>query len=141
MDLSLQGAGMWKCVNGHTFCECHIDVTISDEEWSWEKRKGILLKWFDGWKPGEKEKLTRINSEELFEDHFSGWWREYWDEYIENVRCSCPKNFCPICSFRDVPDEDLVAYLFKEKAMSRPGFVSFLAKKFGTYDRFKEYIK
>lgn len=141
-DLGLQEAEMWQCKSGHTFCESHTDRDISDRGWSWEKKKIILLEYFKDWKKEEGEKLSRIETEELFEDHYNGWWEDYWREYYGELRYECPKDFCPLCNFSDVSDRDLIAYFLKNKGGAwRPELVEYLADRFETYDKFKEYIK
>ena len=152
-ELSISDAEMYQCVNGHTFCWDEA-LEVSKED---------LIEMITGnvWnKSSSKEKLSKIESEELM---------EYVNDFYEVSEC-----FCPICNFIVYSQSDLAKYLLKEYGVPRdevfeevkslnkrrkklydneyityvckkfdlnpPEIVESWKKRFGTYAEFEKYI-
>ena len=102
-DLGIKDAGMYQCVNGHTFC-CDEALEVSKEDLI-----KIILE--EGWNKtyiGDiltEEELNNMEREYLM--------KCYYDYY------KIPECFCPICNFIEYSESDLSEYLLKEYGVSR----------------------
>jgi len=145
-DMSISDAGMYECVNGHTFDEdyviehnnkdlikeyfnesikeCQERVRISDDPAYYIKRI-----------EEEKENLETIEKidEDEIEDEFS-------DEFSE-MRYELPSAYCPICQMKHIIDQDLISYLLKELNKKRENVEEDIRVKFDDFDTFKKNIK
>ena len=159
-DIGLSEAGMYECVNGHTFCW--------DEALKVSKEDLIKIILEEGWNKtyeGEvitEEELNNMEWEDLIEYCSDGGYYEV------------PECFCPICNFIEYSESDLSKYLLKEYGVPRDEvfaevkalnkrrkklyeneYITYVCKKFdlnpteivaswkekfGTYAKFKEYL-
>ena len=159
-DIGLSEAGMYECVNGHTFCW--------DEALKVSKEDLIKIILEEGWNKtyeGEvitEEELNNMEWEDLMEYCSDGGYYEV------------PECFCPICNFIEYSESDLSKYLLKEYGVPRDEvfaevkalnkrrkklyeneYITYVCKKFdlnpteivaswkekfGTYAKFKEYL-
>ena len=158
-DMSISEAGMYECVNGHTFC-CDEALEVS-------KKDLIKLILEEGWNKTyggdiiSEENLNNMEWEDLME--YCG------GDY------DVPECFCPICNFIEYSEYDLSKYLLKKYGISRDEvfaeikkynkrrkklyeneYITYVCKKFnlnpteivaewkekfGTYAAFKEYLR
>lgn len=163
-DISISEAGMYECVNGHTFC-WNEALEVSKED---------LIKMIleEGWNEqhyynGDKKIITEeeLNNMEI---------EDIVDDVFPEGCYSVPECFCPICNFIEYSESDLSEYLLKEYGISRDEvfaevkkynrrrkklynneYITYVCKKFdlnpteivagwkekfGTYAKFKEYL-
>jgi predicted acetyltransferase len=92
-DLVLKDAYMTQCENGHIFCNRH---TINETEIT----KEMLLEFI------EDKELSYYNNDETIES------------FMENVQENYPSYLCPVCTFKEITEEDLKSYIKKEFGIS-----------------------
>ena len=163
-DMGLSEAGMYECVNGHTFCW--------DESLKVSKEDLIKIILEEGW-----NKKTYYNSDDkvITEEELNYMEIEDLIYVIPNGYYGVPECFCPICNFIEYSESDLSKYLLKEYGISRDEvfaeikkynkrrkklyeneYITYVCKKFdlnpteivaswkdkfGTYAKFKEYLR
>ena len=168
MDMGLSEAGMYECVNGHTFCKDEalekpskeeMVKEILENEWNvrHDYRENVDV-------VTTEEELRAMDDDELF-DNFM----------VESGNYGVPESMCPICQFVEYSEYDLSAFLLKEYGVSRGEvfaevkklnkrrrklyeneYITYVCQrynlvpaelvagwkeKFGTYAKFKEYIR
>lgn len=117
-DLSMRDAEMYECENGHVFCTKH------SAEPSIEAMKEYLAD------SGYKEEFNEMSSEEI-EDAF----------YDVLDWCYVPKEMCPVCSFKNAQKKDIADYLMKTNGITEHDILTIWASQFGSYKKFKNYLK
>ena len=124
MDMGLEDAGMFQCVNNHTVCRNHLEggsLPSLEEVETIEELKAIIA----------EEKLPELTDEELAtvldnkEDVGYGY----------NV----PASWCPVCNFKHMTEEDAQMYMLTVK--SEAEYLTEWKEKFGTYEKFDEFLK
>lgn len=167
-DIGLSETGMYKCINGHVFCQDEaleipnkkeLIKMILENEWNNNKWDSDIRDYRDY----TEEELNEYNDEDLFYYFFSD-------------GCSdVPECVCPICQFVEYSENDLSRYLLKEYGIPRDEvfaeikkfnkrrkklyeneYITYVCQKFnlnpteivagwkerfGTYDAFSEYIR
>lgn len=121
MDMGLDDAQMFQCVNGHTVCLSHIEFSIPyGGDWtSIEDIKATIA----------EEKLPELTDEELVKLLQNN----------EGIEYSIPASWCPVCNFKHMTEEDAQMYLLTIK--SEEEYLAEWKEKFGTYEKFNEFIK
>lgn len=133
-DLGLSEADMMQCVNGHIFCRDealelpskeYMIKTILENEWN--KRYN--------WRTSE---TNIIPEDELIEMKEWDLWSDFYTEggYYDVDEC-----VCPICQFTTYSNTDLIKYFLKEYNLIADEIVSSWKERFGTYDKFKKWLK
>ena len=162
-DMSLSGAYMMECINGHTFC-CDEALSLPDKK---ELIKMILEnEWnkVNNERNYSEEELLKMDEDVLFNEFCSD------GGYYEVPEC-----VCPICQFIEYSESDLSAYLLKEykiprdevfaeikrfnkrrKKLYENEYITYVCKrfdlnpteivagwkeKFGTYRKFREWLR
>ena len=110
-DLCLTDAGMAECVNGHTFCECH----------------------------GGDELKAFLNVEEEIEDENGEWITN--PEYNEEAVYYVPANLCPICSFKEMNNSEMIKDIMKKSGLTREIVLAQAKADFKDYKELEAYIK
>lgn len=130
MDLSLSEVEMHECQNGHTFCDDHMKEGITLNQ----KRKIVLENEYsnDDWKKAAKE---------MSDEEFEEFWDEEEMEGEFEIRYECPPELCPICQFQTLHAPGVALYWMKKQGVDEKSMLSILKKEFGTYEKFKAYIK
>jgi hypothetical protein len=143
-DMSLSEAGMYECENGHTFCSDHM---VKDIEWLEVVKKLIsndviynkesIEKYPESTeyytKRMEEAKELLLELSEKDEDELE----ELADEY--EFRYSVPEEYCPLCSFVNVTDNDMRSYLLAKHHESHDEALKEIREKFDNYSDFKEF--
>ncbi len=118
MDLSLNDAGMYECVNGHVYCEVHGD----------EHTEEILTKAF---KALQEQKPETDKGDDEYDI----------SEAVDEARYEMPAILCPLCLFEHVADRDLLTYILKRDAQTRTAVCNEVREKFKSYEGYEEYCK
>lgn len=128
MDLCLSDINMSECVNGHTFCNNHINKDIKDL--SVEQKREILIKQnkYDE-DEDEVERIKALSDKEINEEELQ------LDDY------NYPAELCPCCTFEELSDKDMINYVEKIHNISRKEYAEQLRNKFKSYDEFTKFIK
>lgn len=166
-DIGLSEVGMYKCINGHVFCQDEA-LEIPNKK---ELIKMILEnEWNNKWDSNIKdyrdcteEELNEYDEEDLFY------------KFCSNGCYNVPECVCPICQFIEYSEFDLSKYLLKEygvlrdevfaevkkinkrrKKLYENEYITYVCQKFnlnpteivagwkerfGTYAAFSEYIR
>jgi hypothetical protein len=121
MDMCLSDAQMYECENGHTVCECHVDI-------NWEKLVRDLIsddiesnkKWTEKYPENSQTyideniakelMLSRLN--EMPEDELIDLANDY------DFESSLPQKFCPLCNFTSMTSDDMKKYLLDKFDLS-----------------------
>lgn len=123
-DIGLSEAGMVQCVNGHTFCEDHIEID--------DNKKLILL-----------EEMCKDNDQEYSEVLRNANNKTILHEYLTayNGRYDVEELLCPICSFEHGHTDDIQRYLMAKYHITEKSILAELKDRFKNYDSFKEFLK
>jgi len=121
MDMGLDDAEMYECVNGHTFCRAHIE----DKE-------------------GYKELYDEIEARE--DDDYEGDPNNllveklpYDDTY--ELEEAVPAKYCPLCSFKEMSIYDLELYTLKKLGKTKEEIAKEWDDEFGgDYRAFRDWI-
>jgi superoxide dismutase len=133
MDLCLSEAGMKRCQNDHIFCDSHaMDPTVSLEE----KREAIIKKEMEcGWREPDDKKKRISNIQSMKQNEVE----DTYDEYNQN---EVFPEYCPICQMTEVCNNDIVKYALIQLGFKTTKELALqLKNQFGTYDKFREYLK
>lgn len=116
-DMTLEDAGMYECVNGHTFCQQEALDNPSREEMiayiMKNELNAVYTRYFNGFKVEynkktyTEEELFMMDEDEIFSDF-----------YAKNVY-EVPEELCPICQFIEYSQKDLREFLEKKYKVSR----------------------
>lgn len=151
-DMCLSDAEMYECVNGHTFCEDHID----DEMLTESSMRKIVLEIIES----DINKWEQHVYDNPDSEHYKQWLQQSKDEYDEyskldigdidwddlandrfELRYHAPKSFCPICSMATLTDSDAVAFLLYKHGYTINDLKKAIKAEFNDYDVFKETVK
>jgi len=116
-DLCLEDAEMCECKKGHCF---HVECSLDDE----------LSDFFE-----------RSEIEEIEDPKNKG---EYIDnpDFNEDARYQVPTKFCPICSFKEIAENNLYRYVLKKIGLKEIEVKTEIKKKFkGGYDEFMKFLE
>jgi len=131
MDMGIEDAGMYECVNGHTFDEDYV-LDYDYKEMIINKLEGDVKR--HGNKYGDEDHLLKIK--ELDRDDI--------DDYIDNNdieiddKYSLPEIACPICQMKNTTNGDLISYLLKELNKKREEVEEDIRVKYSDFDAFKK---
>lgn len=139
-DMGLEEAGMYRCENGHTFCESHMEGSF-DEKTLLISLIGSRIEEYQksnnerrfAWIDDEKALLNLVILGEK-DDEIESLLEDY------DFRHECPASICPICSFTSLRDSDARNYLMILNELSNKQVLANLKKEFGTYENFSKYI-
>lgn len=133
MDMGLSDAGMYQCVNGHTFCEDE-SIKMNKEEMIAEILK---MEFYDHYDETNKRhvytKKTKEEVESMNEDEM--------DDILFDDRGAVPECVCPICQFKEGTYDDIAKYLMKKHGTNYRDVLVEMKHAFGTYEKLKDYIK
>lgn len=130
MDICLDDAEMYQCINGHTFCDSEkLDGKVKTVN---EKREQ-LIKEFDGFDKERLEQIKKMDDEEIEE--------EYEDYYgSDEERYDCDPSCCPICQFKVATDTDIAAYFLLKTKNTREQVLELFKKEFKDYKTLKSVL-
>jgi hypothetical protein len=127
MDLGLEDADMFECVNGHTYCGSHTKDVINVEA----MRKYVL----DGYASDEEKEEVKAMNDDDFEEYAD-------DNCVESeMRYEVPVEICPLCNFTLLDKEIGYEYLKIEKGTTDILILSELKDRFGNQTELKKFIK
>jgi len=134
MDASARDLGFETCVNGHVFCDSHVEnlpkqtpadirkdikeQITSDKYWDETTKKSAL---------DELDDTLDDDIEELFEESYS-------DDGV--AACQCP-----ICTFTELSTDDGFAFLKKNSGFANKEILDAIKSTFKTYKEFEAAIK
>jgi hypothetical protein len=141
--IELEDADMCVCERGHVFCDEHSNFDISDysEYNTVDKQINFILEF------GEEFGRAALDDEDVNEDDddyemvIKEIFEDFWYERAAEMRNSVPPEYCPICSFKFLPDSDIAKYLYYSNAKDKQAIVEEIKHKFGDYGSFKKAIK
>lgn len=123
-DMSINEADMCECVNGHVFCKHHSLESPSKEEMI----KAILKEeWI-------KDRFTQEQLEEKDEHTI------FKDFYTEDGCYGIPECMCPICSFVDYSQDDMLRYLIKKYSIDTTKVLEEWKRDFVNYKTFTDWL-
>jgi len=137
-DMSLSDMEMSMCVNGHEFHNSCAKLgsysEIDYDEIGLDKKKYIIdrinkSKYIDD-KEKEIKDIEGMEEGEL-EEAFSDW----------ILDCGLPEEFCPICSMKEVDNDDVVKYLYKKFNTTKKETIKEIKNKFKSYSEFQKFLK
>jgi hypothetical protein len=144
MDMSMSEAGMYECVNGHTFCEDHIMGEINKLEVCEELIKSRIedYKTSSYYKNNLREQAEDIAAEEEILVSLKEMDEDGLDDLMSDYefRYNTPKKFCPICNLSSIPDDIFIQYLLKKFESNESAVKDEIVKRFGTIDDLKVYV-
>ena len=133
-DMGIEDAGMYECVNGHTFDEDYL-LDYDYKEMVINKLENEVKMYSN--KYGDEDHLIKIK--ELDSDDI--------EEYIEDNeieiddRYSVPEMVCPICQMKHTTNNDLISYLLKELNKKRKEVEEDIRVKYSNFKEFKKDLK
>jgi hypothetical protein len=132
MDLSKSEAGMVECENGHTFLEKYQisrkEMTVTEwREWytAWCKKYEWRECYLTDLEKTDKEFMDFIEDEMKY---------EFEEDGIDPTQC-------PVCTFTDLPYEDVAKFFLAQLGITRKEFALTMKEQFGDYTAFYTYIK
>lgn len=136
-DIGLEEAGMFQCIAGHTFCECHKLDPDDVYDLPLEDKKELVMKYYEA-------KHFVYSTHEKFADgtatdeEFSEAFDEIYDPYD---RYDIPSEFCPVCQFESATDYDIVSwFLATHSGMTKKKLLTMWKADHGTYQNFRKAI-
>lgn len=126
MDMGLSEAEMYCCENEHYFCDEHCaDISKFSKD-----EKSLILSMSDEISNSEKTKLVTMSEEEI-------------DNLVEDCvsRSDCSFLLCPICTFKEADDKDVLRYLLKKTGFTRKQVLEEMETKYVTYDKLNMDLK
>lgn len=144
-DMCLSDAEMVQCVNGHTFCEDHMENLDSKE---------MVLRLLEG----NIKKYKKLVDENPDRDYYKNYLNDYqnsydtysqedadedWDELKEKYewRYELSEDLCPICSFGTLTNYQVAKYLEKKYGVNLDDLRNELKENFSSYNDFKKFIE
>lgn len=127
-DLTYEDAMMFKCENGHVFCEDHIEKLSREdmEDYLFQIYSGE----FPGWEEYSPEKLKEFSDEEIK------------DEYYYHIDRRCiPEIMCPICSFKRAKPKDIADYFMKTNNIKENDLLRIWITQFGSYENLQDFLE
>lgn len=131
-DMGLSDAGMYECVNGHTFCE--NEALKMDRK---EMIQSILeMEFYDHYDKDtnesiyvhkDKDEVNAMSDDDLM-------------DIICDDRYEVPSCICPICQLTALTDRDIIKYMFKKHNTNNDKTLKEIKQKFGNYNVFKKYL-
>lgn len=146
-DMSLSDAEMYRCENGHTVCESHVD---GDIDWLEVVKKFILddiayndriiehklssepQQYID---ENEAHKLLLTKLSDMDEDELEDIARDY--DFSDNLPAAC----CPLCNFTSMTSEDMKRYLLEKYDLTEKDILGEIKRKFTSYKQFSSYLE
>ena len=125
-------------MNGHIVCNSHYKD--EEEQIIVEEKKDALLKYLDNeWATKHyKEAIDKLNTlkGQKLEDYID----ENCESFMNDIEAEglLPERLCPICSYKDIPDNELVKYLLKNT--TRQVIIKEIKERYFKYSDFLEDI-
>ncbi len=156
MEMCLEDACMYECVNGHTFCGSHVELDSSPEAQKLIINKmlvGQAAKYFELAKGDEKERYEKYANETLTDCHkmmslkgeeLEDWIANEGEDYVCSLQYEIPSDYCPCCKFKGIAADDMIAYLLAICKLDKKRTKKEMRKKLkdlGSYDDFKTWCK
>jgi len=127
MDMGLDEAEMFNCVNGHEFCESH------GSKISTQKKKNMILNEIKDFDEEEKnEILERIKEDEI---------KDIFEEVFEDYRYEVPAKQCPICQYKEYKSEEALKFLMKKNNISKKELLKDMKEMYPEYKEMQKYIE
>lgn len=142
-DLSLSDCDYYQCESGHTFAGCYLlSPTITVDEFiEWFYASSFNYNRYRNEYTDTKERIAQVLTDnEVFDKTSIGNMVELFVETGE-YRYSVSHHQCPICSMKNVRDEDMLGYLLKKVGGNRSDVANEIRDRFKTYTSFKDHIK
>lgn len=122
-DMGLSEAGMYECVNGHTFYE-HYATMPNDMS---EVLRGTLEEEIESYKEHEGEDSWSGRHYQMLVDYMKQLDEEELDDYeIQEIldnefefRYRLPASCCPICTMQHITDGDTLTFLLNKFGLSK----------------------
>ena len=137
-DASPSDLGMKMCVNGHTFCECHMEniPKPTPDKLRESIRNAITLNCYinESKRNKELEELNSIPDNEL---------DEYEEQYIDRYsgEFDVLDYKCPICIFEKISNSDCTYFLIRKCSTSMDEIRKEIKSSFKSYKDFSNYLK
>lgn len=120
-DMTLEEAGMYECVNGHTFCRMEALKTNREE----------MEKFLVDEEIYEKEDLEKMSDEEVEKEFYPAL------EGHDNV---VPSGICPICQLKNCKVDDALRYLMIKFKYTEEDILHEWKRKFGSYEAVQTFL-
>lgn len=151
-DLDYDDANLCECVNGHGFCEYHLNVEINDKKLLLEYVKQLVI---------NTNIRLKTNTQDIdYQNELIGYLKEQEELYnlislssantdsintiIENnsnilsgLRTSIPELYCPICNLTHIRDHDILKYLLQLNNIDKNTIIEDIKSKYAAYTDFK----
>jgi hypothetical protein len=153
-DLCISDTDMLRCANGHTFCSGHASKQFDRNK----PEHAILL--LEGAVKRMKKTAERQKKEgKEVSSYYYKYIKEYEDaikeikeneDNIENHEDTLhdlesdegvPTEFCPICTFESLSDEDALKYLMKKHNISSKKILTEIKTNYNEYSDFLKDLK
>ena len=135
-DLGLKEAQMFECEHGHVFCENHAVKAINEKEMLISLLNTYIERSGDSsYADMARESLDAILKGSISELDYE----ELLDDY--DYRYDIPSEYCPICQFKRVTNEDMLEYIFRQYNFNRNDLVEEIKQQFSSYKEFNAFKK
>jgi len=134
MDIGLDDAEMFECVDGHTVCDDHLvgsPINYYDLEGLNAKREFCLARIDSTWLT---KNINEVESEEELNIMYD-------DEIKSEERYNMPIDRCPCCTLESVTDKQILQYLLSEIKTTRDDVTKIMKEKFGNYKKMCSELK
>jgi len=131
-DAGLNDFDMSRCIEGHTFCNCHksgeataakIRESLIQSERNRKYRQPEVIQ-------KEINALMAMTDEEVKDKASSD------NDPYEIISC-----FCPICTMEEITNEDALSYLMKKHNTTMDAILAEVKNRFsGNYEQFKNFV-
>ena len=132
-DVCLSEAEMSECVNGHVFCNDHMDGDEDKEPDIKELQQYCLDNISDDDKE-RREEILAMDYDEVY-DEAESWGFDDDDPY------DVPESKCPICSFLNVHTGEAYAYLLDKIGITEAQLLDELKGRFKNYAELQARIR
>lgn len=153
MDLSLEDAGMYECINGHIFLDKFLIEVSNDPDIILQQivelskiNEDAALTLYGGktsysWR--QKEQLKADFSKILYLNVTKGFeaaLKEFENHYDVSIdRYETSKECCPICTMQHFTNDDILQYILKSRNISRTDIETEIRSSYN-YDDFRKVI-
>lgn len=150
MNMCLEEAEMFQCVNEHTFCDygCCNPIVFTKEQmlkhltdWckTWiDREEDEYYQQYNHYHIEKAKKFSKKLEENYYlsEDTFEELKEDAYTAEIKDNRYNIPSTFCKICNFEKLISEDCEGYLLRITNKTKEEVLEEIKTKFKTYDDF-----
>lgn len=148
-DMSTEEAGMYECINGHTFCEDHLVSEIVATKEEVIEQLDTLIKDYQkqleegrvySWTQSSLDKYIKWR-EDILNSEDESTIEDYADKLGFFDRSEVLEKYCPVCSMDVVTDGEMLKYLLKTANTTSTEVQKQIQERFKTYSEFNSFMR